>query len=174
VYRVAPDIESGLGEDVGTTADTADTIGAIETELLNLVRHLETLGRRSSLYRTVDRAGYLLLRTLDRTGPLPAGQLANQLQLDASTVTRQAGALVSAGFVERRSNPDDGRSSDLAVTAAGRRTMREVERQRRTVLRGMFEAWDDTERVALRRSLVLLNHALVRQVGDQGRARTTG
>lgn len=158
---------------MGTTADEADPIGTIETELLNLVRHLERLGRRSSLYRTVDRAGYLLMRTLDRTGPLPAGQLADQLQLDASTVARQVGALVSAGFVERRSNPDDGRSSDLAVTAAGRRTMRGVEEQRRTVLQGMFEAWDDTERVALGRSLALLNQALVRKVGDQGRAHTT-
>jgi hypothetical protein len=46
-------------------------IGTIELELLTLVRYLETLGRRSTLYDQVDRAGYLMLRTLERTGPVP-------------------------------------------------------------------------------------------------------
>ena len=36
-----------------------DFIGDVELELLKLVRHLETFGRRCSLYVRVDRAGYL-------------------------------------------------------------------------------------------------------------------
>ena len=46
-------------------ADRQTTWDVVELELLKLVRHLETFGRKSSLYQEVDRAGYLALRTLD-------------------------------------------------------------------------------------------------------------
>jgi hypothetical protein len=43
-----------------------DAVTGAELELLKLVRrHLETFGRGSSLYRHVERAGYLVLRTLE-------------------------------------------------------------------------------------------------------------
>jgi DNA-binding MarR family transcriptional regulator len=141
-----------------------DAISVIETELLTLVRHLETFGRKGSLYVEVDRAGYLVLRTLERMGPVPTGAVAAALQLDASTVTRQVTTLVAGGFVERRSNPDDGRSSHLAVTAAGRQTMRSVERQRRRVLEVMFAEWDEGHRDLLGQMLTRLNLAVIDQV----------
>ncbi len=140
-------------------------IGTVETELLTLVRHLETLGRRSSLYAQVDRAGYLMLRTLQRMGPVPTTGLAAALGLDASTVTRQATTLVAGGFVERLPNPADGRSSHLALTGAGRQVMRNVEQERRRVLEEMFEDWSEGEQLDLGRCLTRLNAALVGQVG---------
>lgn len=157
------------------TEDTAPwAIDTIELELLTLVRLLETLGRRSSLYDRVDRSGYLMLRTLDRRGPSPTTALADALGLDASTVTRQANALVRDGFIERRPNPDDGRSSNLALTALGARTMRHVEAGRREVLGEMFDGWSETERRTLGRSLTKLNQALVGQVAQLGRQRQSG
>ena len=145
-------------------------IGTIEIELLTLVRHLETLGRRSSLYSEVDRAGYLILRTLEQTGPLPTTVVATTLRLDTSTVTRQATALVAAGFVERLPNPADGRSSRLAITPVGGETMRGVERERQLVLQEMFNDWSDAELLDLGRSLTKLNVALIGQVaGSEGR-----
>lgn len=142
----------------------AGAIGTIEIELLTLVRHLETLGRRSSLYAQVDRAGYLMLRTLERMGSVPTTVLATALGLDASTVTRQATALVAGGFVVRLPNPADGRSSHLAITATGEQTMRGVEQERRRVLLEMFDDWSKAEQLNLGRSLSKLNAALVDQV----------
>jgi DNA-binding MarR family transcriptional regulator len=141
-----------------------DSISTIEIELLTLVRHLETLGRKSSLYLQVDRSGYLALRMLTRLGPLPTTTLADALQLDASTVTRQVNTLVSSGFAQRLPNPSDGRSSQLAITAAGRRVMREVERGRRRVLRQMFDEWNEEERQTLGQLLTKLNVSLIDQV----------
>ena len=80
-----------------------DSIGVIELELLKLVRHLETFGRRSSLYLEVDRAGYLALRMLEAMGPVSTKALAGALNLDASTVTRQITAL------EKRASSNDAR-----------------------------------------------------------------
>jgi DNA-binding MarR family transcriptional regulator len=142
----------------------ADSISTIETELLTLVRHLETHGRKSSLYVEVDRAGYLALRTLERLGPLHTNALAEALQLDASTVTRQVTALASSGFVERQPDPADGRSSNLAVTSAGRHIMQDVERERKSVLDDMFSDWGEDERRDLGRVLTKLNISLIDQV----------
>ncbi len=91
----------GPADAIGLIED--DTIGVIELELLKLVRHLETFGRRSSLYLHIDRAGYLALRTIEDLGPLSTKALATALNLDASTVTRQVAALETGGF--RRSPP---------------------------------------------------------------------
>lgn len=147
-----------------------ESIGVIETELLTLVRHLETLGRKGSLYVRIDRSGYLVLRTLERTGPVPITSLAQTLQLDGSTVTRQVTALVAGGFVERRPNPADGRSSIVAVTPDGRREMREVERHRRRILQEMFSSWDESERQAVGEALRRLNGSLVERVAVLRRA----
>jgi DNA-binding MarR family transcriptional regulator len=76
-----------------------DAIGIIELELMKLVRHLDTFGRRSSLYVRVDRAGYLAMRMLDSLGPVPVNALAQSLSLDSSTVTRQVTALAAQGLV---------------------------------------------------------------------------
>jgi DNA-binding MarR family transcriptional regulator len=133
-------------------------------ELLTLVRNLETLGRRSDLYRQVDRAGYLALRTLDRLGPVSTNVLADALHLDASTITRQVTALVASGLVERRPNPADRRSSDLAVTGHGLAVMAEVGTEREQVLSELFSGWTDHERRNLGRSLTKLNRSLLERM----------
>ena len=94
----------------------ADDLGVVELELLKLVRHLETFGRKSSLYQEVDRAGYLALRTLDGLGPSCINGLAQELHLDSSTVTRQVSALESGGLVTRQVDPNDGRSWLIDLT----------------------------------------------------------
>ena len=143
-----------------------ESIATIEIELMTLVRQLDTLGRKSSLYVDVDRAGYLALRTLERLGPVPTQVLADELHLDASTVTRQVTALVGAGFVARSPNPTDGRSSLLVLTQGGRQVMRRVEQQRSQVLQEMFKEWGDGDRRDLGRVLTKLNATLIERVGE--------
>jgi DNA-binding MarR family transcriptional regulator len=86
--------------------------------------------------------------------------LAEELHLDASTVTRQVNGLVAGGFVARRPDPADGRSSTLVLTADGRRIMRVVERDRRVVLHELFSDWAEGERRDLGRVLTKLNVSL--------------
>jgi DNA-binding MarR family transcriptional regulator len=139
-----------------------DTIGIIELELLKLVRHLETFGRRSSLYLHIDRAGYLALRTIEDLGPLSTKALATALNLDASTVTRQIAALEAGGFVARRPDPNDRRSSAILLTPEGRRMMGGVEQERRQGIEALVDTWDDRERELLGRTLHKLNASLLR------------
>jgi len=137
-----------------------DAIGVIELELLKLVRHLETFGRRSLLYLRVDRAGYLALRTLESTGPVSTKALARALNLNASTVTRQITALETDGFVTRRPDPSDRRSSTIVLTPEGRRTMAGVEHERRQVMETLIGGWGEREKLTLGRALRRLNLSL--------------
>jgi DNA-binding MarR family transcriptional regulator len=141
--------------------EPGDTIGVIELELLKLVRHLETFGRRSSPYLHIDRAGYLALRTIEDLGPLSTKALATELNLDASTVTRQIAALEGGGYVDRRPDPNDRRSSTILLTAEGQRVMRGVEQERRQGIETLVDTWDDRERTLLGRVLHKLNASLL-------------
>lgn len=149
---------------MGRSAAGADPIGVIEVELIKLVRHLETFGRRSSLYVRVDRAGYLAMRTLDDLGPASTNTLARALRLDASTVTRQVTALERLGFVEKQANPADARSTSVVLTPAGRAAMAEVERERRRHIEALVSGWDTAGQTTLGDALARLNGALVEMV----------
>ena len=150
-------------------AGRADAIATIELELIKLVRHLETFARRSSLYARVDRAGYLAMRMLDGIGPVSTNALAQALGLDASTVTRQVAALERGGFIARRPDPADGRSSTIALTPEGGQAMREVEKERRRRIEALVRDWDATEQAGLAVALTRLNSSLVQSVARSGK-----
>jgi DNA-binding MarR family transcriptional regulator len=143
-----------------------DAIAVIELELMKLVRHLETFGRRCSLYVRVDRAGYLAMRMLDALGPVNTNTLAHALHLDASTVTRQVTALEGQGFVERHANPADGRSSTIALTRHGHWSMRAVERERRRNIEALVSDWDSRQQIDLGVALTRLNDSLAASVTE--------
>jgi DNA-binding MarR family transcriptional regulator len=154
---------------VDNEAGGADPIGTIELELIKLVRHLETFARRSSLYVRVDRAGYLAMRVLDGLGPVSTNALAQALGLDASTVTRQVAALERDGLIARRPDPADGRSSTIALTPEGRRSMCDVEQERRRRIEALVRDWDGAEQAGLAAALTKLNSSLVRSVAEAGK-----
>jgi DNA-binding MarR family transcriptional regulator len=156
--------ESPAPQRVHGAIDVTDDLGVVELELLKLVRHLETFGRKSSLYQEVDRAGYLALRTLDGLGPNCINGLAQELHLDSSTVTRQVSTLESGGFVTRHVDPDDGRSWLIDLTPAGRKAMRTVERGRRHAIDSMLVDWPSEEMHHLARTISKLNLALFESV----------
>src|ERR1700691_6026526 len=144
----------------------ADDLGIVELELMKLVRHLETFGRKSSLYKEVDRAGYLALRTLDSLGPSCINGLAQELHLGSSTLTRQVSALESGNFVTRQVDPNDGRSWLIDLTPRGRKAMRTVERGRRQAIDSMLGGWQSKEVHDLARAIAKLNLALFDSVTE--------
>jgi DNA-binding MarR family transcriptional regulator len=156
--------ESPTLQRVRGTGGVADDLGIVELELLKLVRHLETFGRKSSLYQEVDRAGYLALRTLDGLGPTCINALAQELHLDSSTVTRQVSTLEAGGFVTRQADPKDGRSWLINLTSEGRKAMRTVERGRRHAIHSMLVDWQSEEVHDLARTISKLNLALFESV----------
>jgi DNA-binding MarR family transcriptional regulator len=93
----------------------------------------EVLGRflqrrnRMRLYRGmltdapdgVDKSNYPVLSGLERLGPRTAAQLALEVGLDRSRVSRHADRFEELGLLRRAPDPLDGRGSLLVLTAAG-------------------------------------------------------
>ncbi len=86
-----------------------------------------------------------LLAMLAEEGPFRAGEIAAVLGVNPSTVSRQVAGLVRSGLVERRADPEDGRASPLAVTAAGRRVL-DLERRRATQVGDALATWSPETR----------------------------
>lgn len=144
----------------GMTALGVETLHVIETEMAVLARTLELLRRRGGIHRRLDRSGYLLLRTLEESGPLGVGCLAERVGLDGSTVTRQVAVLEREGFASRCVDPADRRSAIVVPTPRGRELMREVQRLRRERFEAILGGWTDREREELGRMLTRLNRAI--------------
>ena len=66
------------------------------------------------------------LATIERHGPLTPSELAEIERVKRPTVTRTLGCLERAGLVERTPDPADGRSSLVAINAAGRERLRRL------------------------------------------------
>jgi DNA-binding MarR family transcriptional regulator len=69
---------------------------------------------------TFARYEALVLLVFSSRGSLPLGKMGERLQVHPTSVTSIVRRLESAGLVERRAHPDDGRAVLAEITAAGR------------------------------------------------------
>ncbi len=136
------------------------TLSLVETELAMLARTLEAMSRRSTLYRDLDRAGYVLARTLATEAPLSINGLAELVGLDATTVTRQIATMETAGLVRRKGDPRDRRVRLVELTARGRRRMDEVRHAREGRITEFVGDWSDEDRATFGRLLGRFNEAI--------------
>lgn len=123
---------------------TCPSVEALEFETAFLVRRLEAARRK--FHFGLERAHYLLLILLERNDGQSVGSLAEQVNLDASTVTRQVAAMKNCGFAEKHDNPDDRRGGFVTITEAGRDAAAEVRQRRLTRVEAGFKDWTEEER----------------------------
>jgi DNA-binding MarR family transcriptional regulator len=78
--------------------------------------------------REVSLTAISTLATLERTGPRRITDLAVVQGISQPSTTSLVSTLERAGYVERRRDPSDGRAALVALTAEGRRTLRDRRR----------------------------------------------
>ncbi|MER5441545.1 MarR family winged helix-turn-helix transcriptional regulator [Streptomyces sp. NPDC002790] len=89
-----------------------------ERELTLLSRHfVSSRGPRAGL--TLERSAYVLLTRLQAGEPLTLKELAHTFQLGMSTISRQVGAMLDKGLVERLPDPDGGMARKYRPTPLG-------------------------------------------------------
>jgi DNA-binding MarR family transcriptional regulator len=107
-------------------ADTSllDSAARLRMALVRTARRLrqEAAGETGGLTPTATAA----LATIERHGPLTPSELADLEHVKRPTVTRTLGCLEAEGLVERTPDPADGRSSLVAINAAGRERLRRL------------------------------------------------
>ncbi|MFF3431607.1 MarR family winged helix-turn-helix transcriptional regulator [Streptomyces sp. NPDC002602] len=109
-----------------TGHEVADALGDLLKRTLRADLH-RTL--TEGLGEAVDEVTYPVLSGLARTGPRSAADLAADVGLDRSGVSRRASRLEAAGLVGREQDPTDRRAVLLTLTTRGARTV-EIMRQR--------------------------------------------
>jgi len=118
----------------GKTTDTslAETAARLRLALVRTARRLrqEAAAEETGLTPTSTAA----LASIERFGPLTPSELAEIERVKRPTVTRTLANLEAAGLVERASDPDDGRSSVVAVNAAGRERLRQLRSRKNAYL----------------------------------------
>jgi DNA-binding MarR family transcriptional regulator len=126
-------------------------ISRVADEFLRLAR---TFGRMRQQFvaaseQEVEWSAHLVLRCLAGRGPQRSGAVADALDADPSTVSRQVAALVREGLVERRADPVDGRASVLALTDKGAEVLSAHDRQRHEHFARLLADWDTPDRAHL-------------------------
>lgn len=106
----------------------------------------------------VTVAQYRALVVLQSRGPQSAKQLAVELGVAASTVTRMCDRLVVKDLI-RRDAAEDRREVRLMVTSAGAEIVGAVSRRRRRELRKILSSMPARDRVALVSALESFNRA---------------
>ncbi len=137
-----------------------DALDDIELQSAVLVRHFEMLRRRSDVYAELERAEYLLLRTLDDSGPADICGLATRLGVDPSTAGRQVSAMTERELVRREPAPGDRRRSIVTPTARGLRLMAKVREHRLLATDELLQGWSAGDRAQLARMFTRYNEAV--------------
>lgn len=101
----------------------------------------------------LDELTYPVLSGLARTGPRSAADLAPEVGLDRSGVTRRASQLESAGLVRREPDPADRRASLLLLTDAGERAVAATRSRLAARIAASLDSWPPEEARAFARQL---------------------
>jgi DNA-binding MarR family transcriptional regulator len=132
-------------------------VAAVADNFVALVRSFKRAraGMLAAAASDVEWSAQVLLKCIQiNDGPMRASAVAESLHSDPSTVSRQVAALVKDGLLERRSDPEDGRASLLALTPKADDVLADYDRIRLDFFNQMLDDWSDAD---LRRLAELLN-----------------
>ena len=122
-------------------------------EIADALGTLLKRGTRTQLYQrltnglgqAVDETTYPVLSGLARTGPCSAADLAGEIGLDRSGVTRRATRLEEAGLLRREPDPRDGRATLLALSEAGQQTVETTRARLAAHIEAALASWPPDE-----------------------------
>ncbi|WP_077622993.1 MarR family winged helix-turn-helix transcriptional regulator [Sediminibacillus massiliensis] len=125
-----------------------NSLQTIELEMAILIRRIATIAsnrQRDKQQRNLDRAAYLLLHQISEDGTAGVKALATELQLDVSTVSRQAAALEKKEYVVKIPSSVDRRSYNYEVTEKGQEELTAYRTLRLERLTTLLEEWPEKD-----------------------------
>lgn len=125
-----------------------------------VVGYVYRLLRFEARHEKIGWTALMVLKDLDLLGPSNQKVLAEIEQVRAPTMTVLINQMERKGWVQRRSDPDDGRSYKVTITTRGRKQLRATGRMLQTRLETELSALaiGDSENVAV--SLAALARAM--------------
>ncbi len=152
--------ETGGGDATAQSEETDGSIRRIEQQVAILLRLGAGALRVGRVDGHLERSAYLLLTILTDQGPTSVNALAERLDLNASTITRQVDAMAAAELVDRFRHPDDGRVTLVAATDRGWGALAASRAARHRFYESVTASWSEQDRRDLARLLTRLNQDL--------------
>jgi DNA-binding MarR family transcriptional regulator len=140
-----------------TLAELSELLTSIARQTHSPKLHGE-MGNRAGL--TVRPHLFGVLARIRDMQPVRVTDVAEVMDNDRSTISRQISELVKAGCVERATDPTDGRAVVLTLTHFGDEVIGRVFDAWLDALEGMTSSWPPSDRAELVRLLRRLEHEL--------------
>lgn len=120
-----------------------DDVTAVADTFVELMRSFGRARARmlAAAAHDVEWSAHIVLKCLATEGPMRSSALAECIQSDPSTVSRQVAALVKDGLLERRADPVDGRASLLVPTVEAQAVLAEHDAIRLEHFSRMLDGW---------------------------------
>jgi DNA-binding MarR family transcriptional regulator len=118
---------------------------ALVVALYDVVRH----SRRTLVADPLEPAAVVVLAAAARLAPARPSDLACDIRLDLSTVSRHLRNLERDGYLIRTEDPDDRRAQRIAPSTRGEHALAAVLQSRSAVVSAALSAWSDEDRTAL-------------------------
>jgi DNA-binding MarR family transcriptional regulator len=122
-------------------------------DLLKALHRVIRQSKRAVQDDTVDRAALIILSSLKENSAVRLSDLASDLCLDISTVSRQAKALEDRGLLTRTDDLDDRRAVRLELAPVGRDVLDQAWTRRNRWLAASLNDWTPDDRTTLVRLL---------------------
>ena len=141
-----------------------ETMRALEHEMGVLVRRIRRLiaERARMVHPELSPVAYSMLMALNYSGPRRASDLVDIFAIDKGAVSRQVGALLDLGLIERSPDPEDRRAAILAITEEGSRRLGTIADLRRREVLERLSGWSDEDLKAFVDVMARYNNALER------------
>ncbi len=124
----------GLCRSVTAVVEQPDLVTQILDQFEPLVARQRKAVVQAGCFRSISSTQLHVLFLLVSQGSMPMGRLADHLDVSLPNVTGIVERMVEHGQVERTRSDDDRRIVEVAVTAAGRQTVEEIDMIRRSQL----------------------------------------
>ena len=141
-----------------------ETMRELEHEMGVLVRRIRRLiaERARMVHPDLSPVAYSMLMALNDSGPRRASDLVDIFSIDKGAVSRQVGALLELGLIERSPDPEDRRAAILAITEEGSRRLIAVADMRRREVLERLSGWSDEDLRGFVEAMARYNNALER------------
>jgi DNA-binding MarR family transcriptional regulator len=131
----------------------ASVLTAADVELAGALYAVVVRLARLPNEEPVDKAGLAVMLEMRRLGTVRPSDLAAEMRLDLSTISRHLRSLERDGVVQRTPDPEDARAQRVVLTARGGELLDRRLEMRAAVIRDAIVHWPGDDRRALRRLL---------------------
>ncbi|ACU53046.1 transcriptional regulator, MarR family [Acidimicrobium ferrooxidans DSM 10331] len=130
-------------------SDASRTLDELLFRLGQSLRRLRVSSGEHATFTYAIGAGFWQLVAIAHHGEIRVSDLATQLNLDISTVSRQLKALAHRGLIEKVADAEDARVAKVRLTPSGKQVLEELRARRHAVLERALQNWGPDRREML-------------------------